>query len=85
MCLDDLLNNQSGVISVSRGKHEGFFVRTRETPEQVLISKVNDFCSPTCDNDDSRDWFDYEIEDDGFVFYANIKSDSVQFDWIALF
>lgn len=84
--IGQILNSfETGTISVANTGTEVATVRvvTQRSPEEVWI-KVNEENSYASCNSD-RNWFDYEVTEDGFILYAKVASESTQVQWYAEF
>ena len=72
--------NEAGEISLAYGHHE-VTVTTKNKPKNVLLSTNNAVCdTPVCQGDINM--VGYTLLPDGFVLYADIKSNTSVVSWV---
>ncbi len=76
--VETILKEESGVITLSHGKHE-IFIRTKSHHPKVYIH-VKPGCSATC-AETNEDMYAAKTVHHGFILYADIKSNEGTVDW----
>lgn len=79
--LDFLNSYDKGQIFLPAGKH-AYKILTKKRPISVSVSEVSNDNIPVCHG--NVNMYGWTLDVDGFVFYADIASNTAEIEWQAI-
>jgi len=77
-----LASYREGILPLESGESE-IEVLLGRTPKEVWVRKCNVEGMNVCGAD--HDWLDFEITNNGFIIFSDVKSESIVIEWFVWF